>query len=69
MEHAREAQNFQVERVAAHDGASGTRSALAGGTHTLTAAQSTALARTRIRMTQGWFINAGPLDRNTLHER
>ena len=35
----------------------------------LTAAQQAALARTRARMAEGWPIEAGPLDRDALHER
>lgn len=35
----------------------------------LTASQQAALARTRDRMARGWPIEAGPLDRATLHER
>ncbi len=35
----------------------------------LTPAQQAALARTRARLAQGWPIGAGPLDRDTLHER
>ena len=40
-----------------------------GGQRTLTAAQDAALARTLCRMTKGWPIGAGPLDRAALHER
>jgi prevent-host-death family protein len=40
-----------------------------GGRRILTAAQEAALARTLSRMTNGWPIGAGPLDREALHER
>ncbi|HZT88647.1 MAG TPA: type II toxin-antitoxin system prevent-host-death family antitoxin [Stellaceae bacterium] len=35
----------------------------------LTPDQQAALARTRARMEKGWPIDAGPLDRDALHER
>ena len=35
----------------------------------LTPEQEAALARTIIRMKKGWPIGAGPLDRDSLHER
>ncbi|MBV8120281.1 MAG: type II toxin-antitoxin system prevent-host-death family antitoxin [Alphaproteobacteria bacterium] len=35
----------------------------------LTPEQEAALARTRARMEKGWPIGAGPLDRDSLHER
>ncbi len=35
----------------------------------LTPEQQAARARTRERMTAGWRIDAGPLDRDALHER
>jgi prevent-host-death family protein len=35
----------------------------------LTDVQRAALARTRARMEGGWDIGAGPLDRDSLHER
>ena len=35
----------------------------------LTPEQEAAWARTRARMQTGWPINAGPLDRDALHER
>ena len=40
-----------------------------GGRRILTAQQEAALARTRVRMEQGWPIGAGSLDRDALHER
>jgi prevent-host-death family protein len=39
------------------------------GRRTLTAEQEAALARARAIMEEGWPINAGPLDRDALHER
>jgi prevent-host-death family protein len=39
------------------------------GRRILTPEQEAALARTRARMEKGWPIGAGPLDRDTLHER
>ena len=39
------------------------------GRRILTPAQQSALARTRMRMEKGWPIGAGPLDRDSLHER
>ena len=39
------------------------------GRRALTPSQQAALARTRMRMEQGWPIGAGPLDRDSLHER
>ena len=35
----------------------------------LTASQQAALARTHVRMAEGWPINAGKLDRDAAHER
>ncbi len=35
----------------------------------LTPEQQAAWQRTQVRMQQGWDIGAGPLDRDTLHER
>ncbi len=35
----------------------------------LTPAQQAALARARARMAEGWPLEAGPLDRDSLHER
>ena len=41
----------------------------AGDRRTLSPAQQAARARTRARMKKGWPIGAGPLDRDSLHER
>ena len=39
------------------------------GRRVLTPEQEAAVARTRERMKKGWLIGAGPLDRDSLHER
>jgi prevent-host-death family protein len=39
------------------------------GERILTPEQEAALARTLARMKKGWPLNAGPLDRDSLHER
>jgi prevent-host-death family protein len=39
------------------------------GRRVLTPEQEAALVRTRARMEKGWPIGAGPLDRDSLHER
>lgn len=41
----------------------------AGGRRVLSPQQQAARARTRARMEKGWPIGAGPLDRDSLHER
>ncbi len=41
----------------------------AGGRRMLSPQQQAARARTRARMEKGWPIGAGPLDRDSLHER
>jgi len=40
-----------------------------GGRRTLGPEQQAARARTRARMEKGWPIDAGPVDRDRLHER
>ncbi len=40
-----------------------------GGAHELSPEQTAALARTEARMAKGWPLGAGPIDRETLHER
>jgi prevent-host-death family protein len=40
-----------------------------GGRRVLSPEQQAARARARARMEQGWPIAAGPLDRDSLHER
>ena len=40
-----------------------------GDRRVLTPRQQAALARTRARMTKGWPIAAGPLDREALYDR
>jgi prevent-host-death family protein len=41
----------------------------AGGQRVLSPEQQAARARARARMEKGWPIGAGPLDRDSLHER
>jgi prevent-host-death family protein len=41
----------------------------AGGRRILNPGQHAARARARARMEKGWPIGAGPLDRDSLHER
>jgi prevent-host-death family protein len=41
----------------------------AGGRRILSPEQQAARARARARMEKGWPIGAGPLDRDSLHER
>ncbi|HEV2300659.1 MAG TPA: type II toxin-antitoxin system prevent-host-death family antitoxin [Stellaceae bacterium] len=41
----------------------------AGGRRVLTPEQEAAWNRARARMEKGWPLNAGPLDRDSLHER
>ena len=40
----------------------------AGSERVLTPEQEAAWARTRARMAEGWPLNAGPLDRDSLYE-
>jgi prevent-host-death family protein len=58
-----------AEYIITRNGRPVARLAPIGGHRVLTPEQKAARARARARVEQGWPIGAGPLDRDSLHER
>lgn len=58
-----------VEYIITRNGQPVARLMPAGGQRVLTPAQQAARLRIRARMQQSWPIGAGPLDRDSLHDR